>query len=128
MAEDGRAEKLYKLPREFAFATDAKKHMVTGYGVLAGNPFSTEIFIYDVESGEFRVCTPKPGSVNKEPIIVEEDKLVFASSAFIEERDVLVELDLEKEEFRELELPGKDYYEYLPWSTCTTITTREYDL
>lgn len=114
MVEDGKAEKLYKLQRGFAFVTDAKKHMVTGYGVLAGNPFSTEVFVYNVESGEFKVYTPKPGSVNKEPVIVKRDMLVFASSAFTEERDVLVELDLEREEFRELKLPGKDYYEDLP--------------
>jgi len=114
MVEDGKAEKLYKLPRGFAFVTSANEHMVTGYGVLAGNPFSMEVFVYNVQSSEFKVYTPKPGSVNKEPVITEKNKLVFASSAFTEERDILVELDLEEEEFRELRLPGNDYYEYLP--------------
>jgi dienelactone hydrolase len=52
-----------------ATLSDANERYLVGSGVLARNPRSLELFIFDLSSGKFTDYTPKAGSVNKSPKI-----------------------------------------------------------
>ncbi|HME18602.1 MAG TPA: alpha/beta fold hydrolase, partial [Nitrososphaerales archaeon] len=68
LSESGRLEKKARL-ESFAQVTDMNDNFVVGAGFLAKNPRSSEIFILNISSGEFRQFTPRPGSVNKAPFL-----------------------------------------------------------
>jgi dipeptidyl aminopeptidase/acylaminoacyl peptidase len=53
--------------REFVTGVDSK--YIVGYGHLRGDPFSTELFVVSIESGGFKVYTPREGSVSERPKI-----------------------------------------------------------
>lgn len=106
-------EKLHVVEKGFFYVTDATERLVVGSGVLLGDPFSMEIFVYEVATGEFRVFTPKPGSVNDRPVI-SKGRVVFESDAFVEDRKVLVELDYETGEFKQLGFHHPDYGSFKP--------------
>ena len=108
----GSVEKVYRLPG-LAIVSDVSGDLIVGSGILAGNPLSMEIFIFDVSRGEFRVYTPRSGSVNKNPVIV-GDSIVFESNAFSLKRNELLRLDLNTFEVSKLEFKFKDYEEYAP--------------
>ena len=62
----GEAEKVYE-GQQFFYTTGIHRDKIVGQGVLRGNPRSQELFIYHIDSGEFRIYTPKEGSTNKSP-------------------------------------------------------------
>ncbi len=108
----GSVEKIHRLPG-LAMVSDVSGDLIVGFGILAGNPLSTEIFILNISTGEFKVYTPRGGSVNKSPIIV-KDSIVFESNAFNPKRNELLKLDLNTFEVSKLTFPFKDYEEYAP--------------
>ncbi len=52
---------------------------VVGHGMLAGNPRSSELFVYNIGNDEFKVFTPRQGSINENPVFC-NDKLLFESN------------------------------------------------
>jgi dienelactone hydrolase len=62
-----------------ATLSDASERFLVGSGVLAKNPRSQELFIFDIVSGKFTEYTPKAGSVNKPPKI-DGSKVLFESN------------------------------------------------
>jgi len=108
----GSMEKVYKLPG-LAIVSDVRGDLIVGSGILSGNPLSMEIFLLDTGKGEFRVYTPRPGSVNKNPVIV-GDSIVFESNAFNPKRNELLRLDLSSLEVGSVKFTFKDYEEYAP--------------
>ncbi len=77
VAESGRLEKKAKFD-SMAFVTDISGDYIVGSGILAENPRSQELFVINVGSGEFKVVTPRAGSVNKAPFL-NGSRLLFES-------------------------------------------------
>ena len=102
------AEKVHEIGA-LLFVTDYNDDRIVGQGIFRGDPRAFELFIYDVRVREFKVYTPKEGSVNKNPK-VKGDKLLFATTAFGDEK--LVVYDLAKNELEEPELAYRDYEKY----------------
>ncbi|MEM2299402.1 MAG: alpha/beta fold hydrolase [Thermofilaceae archaeon] len=75
----GTGERLYST-NCLMYVTDFRDGLVVGQGVLKGNPKSYEIFTFDIDAREFRVITPKEGSVNKGPV-TQRKEVLFASNA-----------------------------------------------
>ena len=73
----GTLEKRQVVPPSATLSDASERHLV-GSGVLAGNPRSLELFIFDLSSGRFTEYTPKAGSVNKPPKI-RGTKVLFES-------------------------------------------------
>ena len=105
----GEAEKLTTL-NAFAFASDVEGKYVVGYGSLHGNPKSSELFIYNIETGEMKTYTPKKGSVNKLPKIM-GSRLLFETNAFGREGELVI-YDIESGEIVKPQFTFKDYEKY----------------
>lgn len=112
VAKGGSVEKAYRLPG-LAIVSDVMGDLIVGSGVLSGNPLSMEIFLLDIGRGEFRVYTPRSGSVNKNPVIV-GNAVVFESNALNPKRNELLRLDLSTWEVGSVRFAFKDYEEYAP--------------
>lgn len=97
--------------REFVSDTNGK--LVVGYGFLRGDPFSTELFILDTTTGEFKVYTPREGSVSIIPRI-RENTILFASDYEDLNKQRLYLLNLETGEIRSAVPEGSDLYEFEP--------------
>ncbi len=91
--------------------TDIDGDLVAGFGMLKGNPLSMELFTYDIGSGEFKVYTPKEGSVNKAPAL-HGGKLLFESN--FEGSNALYVYDVRTEELGKPEMEGGDYSRFAP--------------
>ena len=104
----GSVEKVYETGL-LLFVTDIGGNRIVGNGILRGDPRAIEIFIYDLKTSDFRVYTPKEGSVNKQPRIW-GDKLLFSTTAFGDEK--LVIYNLSKEVIEEPEFTHQDYRKY----------------
>ncbi|RLF20077.1 MAG: hypothetical protein DRZ82_03485 [Thermoprotei archaeon] len=105
---DGSAEKVHEV-NALLFVTDYNDGKIVGQGIFKGDPRAYEIFIYDIKRGEFRVYTPKDGSVNKAPK-VKGDLVLFATTAFGNEK--LMIYNLSKEELEEPKFAYNDYEKY----------------
>ena len=112
IARKGSVEKLSKLPG-FGFVTDVEGELITGFGVLSGNPLSMEIFVLNTSTGELKIYTPRQGSVNKNPVIVGRS-IVFESNAFNPKRNELLILDVDTWTTRSLAFKYPDYSKYQP--------------
>ena len=112
VAERSSVSKLYVL-NTFAFVSDVKKNLVVGSGHLKKNPFSTEIFVYNIDTGDFRIFTPREGSTNDSPIILRDGRILFSTDAYGETKS-LVTLDPYTGEISRLTLGSKDLEEYAP--------------
>jgi len=97
--------------REFISDTNGK--LVVGYGFLRGDPFSTELFILDTTTREFKVYTPREGSTSVTPRI-RENTILFASDYEDLNRQRLYLLNLETSEIRSAVPEGSDLYEFEP--------------
>lgn len=75
---DGKAEKLYS-GRMIFFVSDFDGDHIVGSGILRGKPRASELFIYDLDNGEFKVYTPKEGSVNGFPKL-HDSRILFSSN------------------------------------------------
>ncbi len=107
----GEVEKLIDLDA-LAFITDVNGKYAVGYGQLAKNPKSYEIFILNIGMGELKVYTPKEGSVNKLPKIM-GSKVLFETNA-LGQNGKLVIYDVEENALTEAKFSFKDYYEFSP--------------
>lgn len=112
VARKGSVEKVQKLPWP-AFVSDVKGDLMAGFGSLKGNPFSMEIFIKDLSTGEFKVYTPRDGSVNMFPKIVGRS-IVFESNAFKHKRKELLEYNVDTGELKPLTFKFPDYHSQAP--------------
>ncbi|MEM1509103.1 MAG: S9 family peptidase [Thermofilaceae archaeon] len=111
---EGSAEKLYSVA-SMMYVTDFNEGVVVGEGVLKGNPRSFEVFMYDVNTQEFEVYTPREGAVNKGPV-TKGGNVLFATNAFGKEQLVIYDRksgDLQKVKFNNPELEEYDPAEYL---------------
>ncbi|WFO75006.1 S9 family peptidase [Desulfurococcaceae archaeon MEX13E-LK6-19] len=107
---DGSWEKLYKLDI-MAFVTDIEGKYVVGFGNLRKDPRTFELFIYNLETNEFKVYTPKPGSQNKAPVI-RNGKIMFESN--YEGKNRLYIYDPESDQLEKLVFKHSDYEKYDP--------------
>ncbi len=98
-----------KLPG-IGFVTNLKGEIIVGNGSLKEDPKSMELFMVNVKDGELKIITPRPGSVNKMPV-VHNKKIYFESNA--EGRNSIMVYDLESGEFSEIMGEG-DYIKYFP--------------
>ncbi|MEM0365597.1 MAG: S9 family peptidase [Acidilobaceae archaeon] len=112
IARKGYLEKIVKLPG-FGFVNDIRDNLIVGYGSLAGNPLSMEIFIVDILTREFKLYTPKPGSINKTPIIA-GDWIIFETNAFNSKVNELYALNTKTMTLSPLTFKYRDYYTYRP--------------
>jgi len=114
IAEGGdNVEKLVKL-NAIARISYAFKGLVVGEGNLRRDPRSSEIFTYNLGSGELKVYTPKEGSVNRNPIVLSNGKILFETNAVTGDTNNLMLLDPETGEFTELKLLVKDLENFKP--------------
>ncbi len=107
---DGSWDKLYTL-NTIAFVTDADDKYVVGFGTLRGNPRSYELFIYSLDTGEFKVYTPRENSNNKFPRI-SSGRILFESN--YRGRNRLYVYDVLAENIKQVEFSHKDYDMYDP--------------
>ncbi len=77
-SESGSMEKRTKLGA-LAIVTDASRKYLVGYGWLEGNPRSYELFIFNLSTGQLQTYTPKPGSLNKIPVL-NGSRMLFESN------------------------------------------------
>jgi dipeptidyl aminopeptidase/acylaminoacyl peptidase len=110
MASGDEVSKLHRLDA-LAFVSDIKGDLVVGSGHLKKNPFSTEIFVYNIGSGVLRVYTPRDGSTNSNPLILSSKKILFTTDAF-GGRNRLALLDPETGEITEAQFKEKDLENY----------------
>ncbi len=101
----GEAEKVYETDK-IIFAWSVEKNIIGGSGILAGDPRSVELFVFDMDTGEFKVVTPKEGSTNSGPMI-RNSKALFSTSAYGNDR--LLIYDINTGEFSEPKLSFTDY-------------------
>ncbi len=105
---DASAEKVYEANKLF-FAVDLEGDKIVGEGLLRGDPRSQELFIFNINTGEFQVFTPKEGSTNRNPKI-HDDSILFATTAFGKEK--LVVMNLGNGELIEPEMSFDEYRKY----------------
>lgn len=113
VAEKGFVEKLVKI-NTYAAVSYAWKGIVVGEGNLRKNPRSRELFVYNYFTGEFKVFTPREGSVNRNPVVLSNGKVLFETNAVEEDVNILMVLDPETGEFEKLKLLGQDLDIYKP--------------
>lgn len=104
---EGKYEKIYEL-KALAIVTSNDKNLVTGYGSFK-DPKTFELFIYNLEDGNFKIYTPREGSTCKPPK-VHDGKILFSTNAFREEKMMIY--DFYEEELKEPELPYEDHKKY----------------
>jgi len=110
---DRSVQKLLRL-NTYARVTSARKGIVVGEGNLRKDPRSTEIFVFNYNSGEFHVYTPRERSINKNPYLLSSGKILFETNAVTGDTGTLMLLDPESGEFSNLKLPWRDLEEYNP--------------
>ena len=110
LARKGSYEKLMDIDT-IMFPTDIDGDIVVGAGLLHKNPRSQELFFYDLSSNEYKVYTPKEGSVNKNPMI-REGKILFESN--YSGGNKLYVYDMGEDKLYKPEFKYHDYYEYNP--------------
>jgi dipeptidyl aminopeptidase/acylaminoacyl peptidase len=113
VAKSGSVEKLTKLDT-YAHVTDFNGELVVGSGNLAKNPRSSEIFVYSLRENSMHIFTPHEGSVNENPVIIDEDKVLFETNVFNSDYKELMIYNVKSGEIEKLRLDGRDYYEYKP--------------
>ncbi len=104
-AESGSVDKRASFA-SYAELTDASPDYLVGFGDLAKNPRSLEIFIFKQATGEYFEYTPKPGSVNKASRI-QGSRILFESNVTGKNR--LHVYDVESKELSSPEYSSKDY-------------------
>ncbi len=107
---DGSCEGLASI-NAIAMVTDVSDNYVVGFGILRGDPFSYELFVYDLSKSELSVYTPKPGSVNVAPV-ASGSRILFESNASGESKLYLY--DVESKELKEVTFSHGDYGAYNP--------------
>ena len=110
LARKGSYEKLMDIDT-IMFPTDIDGDIVVGAGLLHKNPKSQELFFYDLSSNEYKVYTPREGSVNKNPMI-REGKILFESN--YSGGNKLYVYDMGEDKLYKPEFKYHDYYEYNP--------------
>jgi len=108
LTPSGEAEKLYET-HALLFVTDYNDGRIVGQGIFKGDPRAFEIFMYDIKKAEFKVYTPKEGSVNKNPK-VRGDLVLFTTTAFGDEK--LLIYNIAKDELEEPKFTHDDYKKY----------------
>ncbi|MET1159800.1 MAG: S9 family peptidase [Thermoprotei archaeon] len=109
---DGSVEKLAVL-NKIVLATDINRNYIVGYGYLRGDPRSTELFIYDLSSNEYKIYTLKPGTTNTYPLFKPgTNRIVFRSD--YEGTQKLYYYDIDEDKLEELVYSYKDIYDYKP--------------
>jgi dipeptidyl aminopeptidase/acylaminoacyl peptidase len=99
-------EELAKLS-SYAHVSFFDGRLIVGSGNLRGNPRSSEIFVYDLKEGELKVVTPREGSVNSNPIVNGEGKIVFETDAYSGDVKELALYDPVEGVFTRLDLGGE---------------------
>ncbi len=94
-----------------AFTTDLNDKYIVGFGNLRKDPRTFELFIYDMDTSELKVYTPKEGSNNKAPLLYDE-RLLFESN--FNGKNRLYLYDPETNEISEVKFTHNDYYDYDP--------------
>ncbi|KYH39924.1 MAG: acylaminoacyl-peptidase, partial [Candidatus Bathyarchaeota archaeon B63] len=107
---DGEAEKIHEVGA-MLFVTDYNDGKIVGHGILKGDPRSYEIFIYDLKRSEFKIYTPKEGSVNRNPR-VRGDLILFTTTAFGDEE--LAVYDAAKGRLERPKFSYRDHERYKP--------------
>lgn len=107
-AESGGIEKKAKFST-FVMLTDASKDYLVGSGTLARNPRSSELFIFEIATGEYSEYTPKAGSVNKAAFI-RGPRILFESN--VTGRNQLHVYDLESKELSTASYLSEEYPSY----------------
>lgn len=102
------AEKLYSMDK-LLLSVDYSNSYIVGGGILTGNPKSTEIYRYNINTGEFDIYTPKEGSNNGLPKVY-GNKMLFTSN--FEGIKKLYIMDIDGDEPREPEFDGDEYEKY----------------
>jgi len=59
--------------------SDVSEKYIVGSGHLRDNPFSTELFVLDIQTRQMKVFTPREGSINRDPKIF-GTKILFESN------------------------------------------------
>ena len=95
------------------FVVDVSDRYVVGFGHLRGDPFSTELFILNIDTGEYRVYTPREGSSNVNPKI-SGGRILFASDYEDLDRQRLYTLDIESGALSRATASWRDLDEYSP--------------
>ncbi len=112
MKLDGSYENLYEVKKGI-FVSDRKKALIACSGRTTGNPYSTEIIIYDLENSEARIKTPKEGSMNTAPKIDPEGRKVLFKTDYRGFNELAI-MDLETEEVKNTgsQVHGLDFGPY----------------
>ncbi len=109
---DGEPELLVKTKgREFV--TDVSENYIVGFGHLRDNPYSTEIFVIDLRSNEFKVVTPKEGSTNILPKI-KGNEVFFVSDFKTLDKERLYSLNVSSGEIKDVTFENNDLTVYDP--------------
>lgn len=106
---DGSAERIYKTANRL-FASSVDRNRIVGFGTLKGDPKASELFIYELNSGEFKVYTPREGSTNRSPKL-HGDRVLFTTTAFGGEE--LLVYRLEEGELEKPRFTHKDYEKFM---------------
>jgi len=94
--------------------SDVNERYVIGYGMLSGDPRSSEIFVYDIQKDEFKAYTPRKGSINEKPIFCNE-KILFESNYEDLDKKKLYTIDTDLSgEPEELVFKYSDYTDFEP--------------
>ena len=107
---NGGIEKLYTL-NTIASVTDLNDKYIVGSGMLKMDPKTMEIFIYNLETNEFTIYTPREKSINKAPAL-DKNKILFETTALGNNR--LVIYNIEGKTLDEVKFAYKDYERYNP--------------
>ena len=94
-----------------AFVSDIEDRYIVGFGNMLKNPYTYELFIYDISKGEYEVYSPKKDSQNKYPQL-RNGKILFESNH--EGKNRLYILDPETKEIERVKFQYKDYEEFDP--------------
>ncbi len=100
-------EKVYGV-NAVAIVSSNNKNLIAGYGSFK-DPRIFEIFIYNLENGEFKIYTPKEGASCKPPEVF-NGKILFSTNAFGDEK--LMIYNYYEDELKEPELSYSDYKKY----------------
>ncbi len=107
---DGSLEKLCVMDT-IAFVSDIEGRYIVGFGNMRGNPYTYELFIYDLAQGEYEILSPKEGSQNKYPQLL-NGKILFESN--YEGKNRLYIYDPETKEITKVEFRYGDYEKFDP--------------
>ncbi len=94
-----------------AFVSDIEDRYIVGFGNMGRNPYTYELFIYDLTKGEYEVYSPKQGSQNKYPQL-RNGKILFESN--YEGKNRLYIYDPETREIKRVGFRYGDYERFDP--------------